>query len=264
MPPTTPHVGSEASARDAAATRPDQVMNATRLEKPAAQPARLLLAEHDRVFGAELSRALGRDGFTTDWVQWGCDLGPALRQARYECVLLDLELPDLAGEAALQAVRQVDPGQSVIVVSAQAGLMDRIRLLDLGADDHLTKPIDAAEVAARVRAVTRRTQRAQAAAVVLAHGPLCLQIDRRSATWHGREVPLTNMEYWLLETLVRRKQQVLSRAVLEEMLYGWGDETSSNTVEVYVHYLRRKFHRQLVRTVRGVGYQIGPEEALAG
>lgn len=240
-------------------------MNPTRLETPpSADPARLLLVEHDRAFGAELAGILGRTGYTTEWIQWGCDLGPALRQARYQCALLDLDLPDLPGEAALQAVRQVDPGLPVIVVTALGNVMDRIRLLDLGADDHLTRPVDAAEVAARVRAVTRRTQRAQAAAVVLVHGPLCLRVDHRSATWHGREVPLTNMEYWLLETLLRRKQQVLSRTVLEEMLYGWGDETSSNTVEVYVHYLRRKFHRQLVRTVRGVGYQIGPAEALVG
>jgi DNA-binding response OmpR family regulator len=161
-------------------------------------------------------------------------------------------------------VRSIDAASSVIVMTSRACVAERIRLLDLGADDHLTKPVDAGEVAARVRAVTRRMQRARSSAVLLEHGPLCLQVDRRSATWHGSEVPLTNMEFWLLETLVRRRQQVLSRTALEEMLYGWGDETSSNTVEVHVHHLRRKLDRRLIHTVRGVGYQIGREDELVG
>lgn len=225
---------------------------------------RLLLVEHDPQLGTELSQCLGRAGFRTDWIQWGCDLGPSLRRERYGCVLLGLDLPDLPAEAALQAVRGIDGAQSVIVITGRGCVAERIRLLDLGADDHLTKPVDGQEVAARVRAVTRRARRAQATSAALVHGPLWLQVDRRSATWHGREVPLTNMEFWLLETLVRRKQQVVSRAALEDMLYGWGDETCSNTVEVYVHHLRRKLDRRLIHTVRGVGYQIGPEHALDG
>jgi len=241
----------------------DQEMNSTRLESPGGA-VHLLLVEHDSQVGADLSQCLGRAGFRTDWIQWGCDLGPSLRRERYGCVLLGLDLPDLPAEAALQAVRGIDPAQSVIVITGQGSVTERIRLLDLGADDHLTKPVDAQEVAARVRAVTRRAQRAQASAATLVHGPLWLQVDRRSATWHGREVPLTNMEFWLLETLVRRKQQVVSRAALEDMLYGWSDATCSNTVEVYVHHLRRKFDRHLIHTVRGVGYQIGREHALDG
>lgn len=229
----------------------------------AARP-RLLVVESDREFGGLLTRALAHAGFALDWIHQGTDLGPALRQTRYDCVLLDTDLPDLPGEAALKLVRAIDAAQSVIVIASPGAAPDRIRLLDQGADDHVTRPADPGEVAARVRAVTRRAQRAQTAAVDLVHGPLRLRVDRRSATWNGQEVALTSMEFWLLETLMRRKHHVLSRHALEDMLYGWGEETSSNTVQVYVHHLRRKFHRQLVRTVRGAGYQIGTEDMLFG
>ncbi len=221
---------------------------------------RLLMVEDDELFGIALKKALGREGWAVDWVRLGRDLEPAMRSAEFDCILMDLNLPDLSGEAALAAVRARTPGQSVIVITARGGIMDRIRLLDLGADDYVTKPVDLDEVAARVRAVTRRAHSSQAAAE-LVHGPLHLHTDRRTATWHGNIVPLTNKEFWLLEILVRRKSQVHSRTRLEETLYGWGEETSSNTIEVYVHYLRRKFHRNLIRTIRGSGYQIGPEDA---
>ncbi len=220
---------------------------------------RVLLVEDDDLFGSAVQKALAREGWAVDWLQRGRDLDHAMRQADYDCLLLDLNLPDLSGEDALKAVRARSPGQSVIVMTARGSVTDRIRLLDLGADDFVPKPVDLDEVAARVRAVTRRAHHAPAAAE-LVHGPLRLHTDRRMATWHGRVVPLTNKEFWLLEILVRRKAQIHSRARLEESLYGWGEETASNTVEVYVHYPRRKFHKNLIRTIRGAGYQIGPED----
>jgi DNA-binding response OmpR family regulator len=140
--------------------------------------------------------------------------------------------------------------------------MDRITLLDLGADDYLVKPVDLEEVSARVRSVTRRAQSVQGGAAVLTHGPLKLQPARRSATWAGNVVALTNKEFWVLETLVRRKNQVLTRAQLEDALYGWGEEVDSNAIEVYIHFLRRKFHPLLIRTIRGAGYQLGPLESI--
>jgi two-component system response regulator QseB len=231
--------------------------------QPAGEPVRMLLAAADRSLGAELARALARCGLHTDRIHWGGDLRRALLDRGYHCVLLGCDLPDLPGEAALRMVRDLDATQSLIVITGPLDMAERIRLLDAGADDHLTLPIDAAEVAARVRAVLRRANGAHAAFVELVHGPLCLRLDRRSATWHGREVPLTGMEFWLLETLVRRKQQALSRSTLEELIYGWSEQTGSNTVEVHVHHLRRKFDRRLIRTLRGVGYQLGQAEDLA-
>ena len=125
-------------------------------------------------------------------------------------------------------------------------------------------PVDADELAARVRAAARRHRQSRDAAVVLQHGPLRLRLDRRTATWHDQDVSLTSMEFWLLETLARHRDQVLSRALLEELLYGWNGDTSSNTVEVYVHHLRRKLHPRIVRTVRGLGYQLGRADQLVG
>lgn len=221
---------------------------------------RILMVEDDVLFGGALNKALLRAGYAVDWIQSGSELVAAMRSAEYGCVMLDLNLPGLGGEDCLRALRERNPGLSAIVITARGGLIDRVRLLELGADDYLTKPVDLDEVTARVRAVTRRAQLAQSGgASVLRHGALTLQPARMTATWKGRLVPLTNREFWLLETLVRKKGQVLSRERLEEALYGWGDEVDSNAVEVYIHHLRRKFEPALIKTVRGLGYHLAAE-----
>ncbi|MEQ1686126.1 MAG: response regulator transcription factor [Burkholderiaceae bacterium] len=222
---------------------------------------RLLLVEDDALFGAALQKSLLRAGYAVDWIQAGSDLVGSMRSAEYDCVLLDLNLPGATGEECLARIRDRNAGLSVVVITASGGLMDRIRLLELGADDYLVKPVDLDEVNARLRAITRRARQAQGGSDVLAHGPLRLQPARRTATWNGQVVPLTNREFWLLETLVRKKNQILSRERLEETLYGWGEEIESNAVEVYIHHLRRKFSPSLIRTVRGLGYQLGAEPA---
>jgi DNA-binding response OmpR family regulator len=176
-------------------------------------------------------------------------------------VLLDLGLPDMQGETLLMGVRARSPGVPVIVITARGGVQDRVALLDIGADDYMIKPIDLDELAARLRAVLRRVATAADDLQETEHGALKLFPTRRYATWHGTVVPLTNKEYWLLESLVRRKNQIVTRAQLEEALYGWGEEVGSNTVEVYIHYLRRKFSSALIQTVRGVGYRLGTEGA---
>ena len=218
---------------------------------------RLLMVEDDFLFGTALHKSLLRAGYAVDWIQTAAAVSAALRSADYDCVLLDLNLPDGSGEDSLKRVRDRTPGLPVIAITARGGVLDRIRLLGLGADDYLVKPVDLAEVNARVRAVTRRTQQAQGGLGVLTHGALQLQPARRSATWMGKVVPLTNREFWLLETLVRKKNQILSRERLEETLYGWGEEIDSNAVEVYIHHLRHKFSPTLIKTERGLGYQLG-------
>lgn len=222
---------------------------------------RLLLVEDDALFGAALQKSLLRAGYAVDWIQAGSDLVGSMRSAEYDCVLLDLNLPGATGEECLARIRERSAGLSVVVITASGGLMDRVRLLELGADDYLVKPVDLDEVNARLRAITRRARQAQGGSDVLAHGPLRLQPARRTATWNGQMVPLTNREFWLLETLVRKKGQILSRERLEETLYGWGEEIESNAVEVYIHHLRRKFGASLIKTVRGLGYQLGAEAA---
>jgi DNA-binding response OmpR family regulator len=219
---------------------------------------RLLILEDDELFGSALQKSLMRSGYAADWIRSGEDLVAAMRSADYDCVMLDLNLPTTSGEDCLKQIRQRGAGSAIIVVTARGGLIDRLRLLEIGADDYLVKPVDLDEVNARVRAVTRRLQQSQGGTDALAHGPLRLQPSRRTATWNDKVVPLTNREYWLLETLVRRRDEIVSRARLEESLYGWGDEVDSNTVEVYIHHLRRKLGPALIKTVRGLGYQLAP------
>lgn len=220
---------------------------------------RLLVVEDDDLLGSALHKGLTRFGYAVDWIVKGADLEIAMRTHEYSCVLLDLGLPDIGGETLLKTIRAMSPGMSVVVLTARGGIQDRVALLDIGADDYMIKPIDMDELAARLRAVLRRASSSHEGRAEIEHGALKLFPARRMATWKDQPVPLTNKEYWLLETLLRKKNQVLTRAQLEEALYGWGEEIGSNAVEVYIHYLRRKFGTGLIQTVRGVGYQIGNE-----
>lgn len=217
---------------------------------------RVLVVEDDDLIGSAVHKSLVRNGYAVDWIRRGNDLALAMATHDYECVLLDLGLPDIGGEELLHTIRSRRPDISVVVMTARGGVQDRIRLLDIGADDYMIKPIDLDELAARMRAVMRRPRSSESGSGSLEHGALALYPSRQAATWRGEPMVLTNKEYWLLETLVRRKNQVLTRPQLEETLYGWGAEIGSNAVEVYIHFLRRKLGNELIQTVRGVGYQL--------
>jgi DNA-binding response OmpR family regulator len=219
---------------------------------------RLLVVEDDELLGSAVQKGLMRSGYAVDWIRTGADLAIAMRTHLYECVLLDLGLPDISGETLLKSIRMRDPGTSVIVMTARGGVQDRVALLDIGADDYMVKPIDLDELTARLRAVQRRRQTTSEGGAELEHGALKLYPSRRMATWRGEAVALTNKEYWVLETFMRKKSQILTRAQLEDALYGWGEEIGSNAVEVYIHYLRKKLGAGVVVTVRGaVGYISG-------
>ncbi|MDN8616096.1 response regulator transcription factor [Variovorax ginsengisoli] len=220
---------------------------------------RLLLVEDSELLGTAIQKGFVRSGYAVDWSRGGKDALSALASCEYDCVLLDLGLPDLGGDILLKIIRSRGIPVSVIVVTARGNIQDRVRLLDMGADDYMVKPLDLDEVASRVRAVLRRAPGRVPTSGEPEHGLLKLYPSHRMATWNGNVVPLTNKEFWLLEILVRRKSQVLSRSQLEEALYTFDAEVESNAVEVYVHYLRRKFSPELILTVRGVGYQLGPE-----
>lgn len=226
-------------------------------------PVRLLVIEDDDLLGAAIQKALTRSGHAVDWIRKGNDMAAAMHSHTYDAVLLDLGLPDVGGEVLLKHIRQHHPEVNVVVMTARGAVHDRVSLLDIGADDYMVKPIDLDEVAARLRAVARRTGATPGAGDVLEHGALRLTPSAFTATWFGETVQLTSKEYRVLETFVRRKNQVLSRAQIEEALYGWGEENCSNTVEVYVHFLRRKFGSGLIQTVRGLGYQLCPVSAMA-
>ncbi|MDR3370149.1 response regulator transcription factor [Rhodoferax sp.] len=219
---------------------------------------RLILVEDDKMLGEAVQTHLNRSGFAVDWVGCGNDFSEAVRGHHYDFVVLDLGLPDCNGEVLVNQVQQQQRRVPVIVVTARGSVFDRIKLLDLGADDFLVKPYDLDELTARIRSVLRRQPSDDADAGASVHGPLCLYPLRFSATWEGKPIPLTHREFWVLEVLVRRKNQVLTRAQIEEALYGWGEEVESNAIEVYIHMLRRKICPDLIHTVRGVGYQLAP------
>lgn len=222
---------------------------------------RLLLAEDDKHLGAAAKAGLAQEGHAVDWAQTGTEAVLALKTHQYDCFLLDLGLPDIPGESLLKAMRARNDSTPVIVITAKGQVQDRIEMLDVGADDYLVKPFDIDELAARMRAIVRRTTAPQDMGAELEYGPLKLSPSSRTATWHGEIVPLTNKEFWVLETFLRKKGRVLTRRQLEEALYGWGDEVESNAVEVYIHHLRRKFTPSLIHTIRGVGYQLGLDSA---
>jgi len=225
---------------------------------------RLLLVEDDTSVGAAARAGLIQHGMVCDWVLTAAAFEAAVVKHTYDCILLDLSLPDGNGRQLLDAVRRNGDATPVIVVTAQWQGESSINLLDSGADDYIVKPYDIRNLMARVRAVMRRARAPETGTgTSLVHGPLVLRVEGRVATWHGELVPLTKKEYWLLEAMLRQRGRVLSRAQLEEALYGWGEETESNTVEVYIHHLRRKFCNGLIVTIRGMGYQICSESVFA-
>jgi len=219
---------------------------------------RLLLAEDDMLLGEAVSRGLMQMGYAVDWLTSGERLRVAVKNYSYDCILLDLGLPDVAGDTCLQRLRQEKLNTPVIVITARDGKHDKIRVLDGGADDYLSKPFDLDELAARIRAVVRRgAERGEAELVVeFRSGPLSIHSASQAVRLAGESKVLTTKEFWLLETMVRHRHRIVTRQMLEERLYGWGDELTSNTIEVYVHQLRRKLGKELIKTVRGLGYRL--------
>ncbi len=215
---------------------------------------RLLLVEDDLMVGESVQKGLRQDGFAVDWVQDGEAAELALKNGIYDLVVLDLGLPRKDGIDVLSGLRAKENSVPVLILTARDAVPDRVRGLDRGADDYLVKPFDLDELAARVRALLRR--RAGRAEPLVRHGDLVLNPATHEASLAGTPLALSAREFALLEALLDRPGAVLSRAQLEERIYGWGEEIESNTVEVYVHSLRKKLGAGFIRNVRGVGYMI--------
>jgi len=224
---------------------------------------RLLLVEDDRMIGESLQRALRLEGYAVDWVRDAAAADSTLASERFDLVLLDLGLPPGAGTGAggpadglsvLRAARARHDATPVIVLTARDARGDRVAGLDAGADDYLVKPFELDELNARIRAVLRR-HAGRAEPLLSARGVTLDPATRRVAK-DGVAVSLSAREFAVLEALLAKPGAVLSRAQLEDRLYGWGEEIESNAVSVYVHQLRRKLGADFIRTVRGVGYFI--------
>jgi two-component system OmpR family response regulator/two-component system response regulator QseB len=226
---------------------------------------RLLLVEDDRMIGESLQRTLRLEGFAVDWVRDATAADSTLASERFDLVLLDLGLPRGGassgpgdGLAVLQALRARRDATPVIVLTARDARGDRVAGLDAGADDYLVKPFEFDELNARIRAVLRRhVGRAQP---LLSHGGVTLDPAQRRVTRAGAPVVLSAREFAVLEALLIRPGAVLSRAQLEDRLYGWGEEIESNAVSVYIHQLRKKLGADFIRNVRGVGYFVADGE----
>jgi two-component system response regulator QseB len=219
---------------------------------------RLLLVEDDAMIGAAAREGLRQEGHAVDWVRDGAQAEAAAANGVYDLVLLDLGLPRRDGLSVLRNLRAKHNEVPVLVITARDAVADRVAGLDAGADDYLVKPFDFDELAARVRAVLRR--RAGRTSAVLHVGELEIDTAARQVRWKGRDVGLSAREYALLEALADRPGAFLSRAQLEERLYGWEEEIGSNAVEVHIHALRRKLDPALIRNVRGLGYGLAKDE----
>ena len=215
---------------------------------------RVLVAEDDPMIGRAVESGLRASGYAADWVCDGVEAGLALSGGGYDAALLDLGLPRRDGLEILKALRREHKDLPVLIITARDAVQDRIAGLDSGADDYLVKPFSLDELLARMRAVIRR--RAGRASPEIRYGALLVDPVRRTVSFRDKPVELSAREFALLEALLQEPGAVVSRASLEEAVYGWGEEVESNSVEVHLHNLRRKLAPELIRNLRGVGYRV--------
>jgi DNA-binding response OmpR family regulator len=218
---------------------------------------RILIVEDDAALGSSTARGLELEGFAVEWRQDGTGAEAAMVSQRFDAIVLDLGLPGASGEELLRRWREAGNVTPVLVLTARGFVLDRVRVLNLGADDYLVKPFDLLELSARLRALYRR-QNGQTT-LNLEFGSLMLSHNEHCAMFNGTRVDLTKREHRILETFLRNRDRVLSRRQLEDALYGWGEVVESNAIEVHIHNLRRKLSRTLIQTVRGSGYRLNQE-----
>lgn len=220
---------------------------------------RLLLVEDDAMIGAGIRTGLRQQGYSVDWVRDGEAAELATKTTPYDAILLDIGLPKKTGLELLTHWRKQKSSVPVLIITARDAVSDRIAGLDAGADDYLVKPFDLDELAARLRALLRR--HSGRATPIIEHGALTLDPATHLVTLDGSPISLSAREFALLHSLLENPGVPLSRAQLEDRLYGWEEEIGSNAVEVYIHSLRRKLGNEWVRNVRGVGYLVPRQPA---
>lgn len=216
---------------------------------------RILLIEDDTLIGNGLKMGLPAMGFAVDWFKEGPLGMQALESATYDAAILDLGLPGMDGLDVLKQWRAAGRDVPVLILTARDAISQRVEGLNLGADDYLGKPFDLDEVAARLRALVRR--RLGVTSHQLSHGAVSFDPQTRTVSLNGQPVALGQKEVMLVELLLLNRQSVLSRSAIEEKIYPWGEEVSSNSVEVLVHRIRRKLGSGFIKTVHSVGYTLG-------
>lgn len=215
---------------------------------------RILLIEDDEMIGEAVCTGLRRQGETVDWMRDAHSAEAALAGGEFDVVLLDLGLPQGDGLSLLRRARQRGLAAPVMILTARDAVSDRIGGLDSGADDYLIKPFHLGELAARMRALTRRA--AGRSAPLIEHGGVSLDPAKHEVRVAGEPVNCSPREFAILHALMERPGQVWSRAQLEERIYGWDDERDSNAIEVHLHHLRRKLPPEYIVNLRGVGWHL--------
>lgn len=222
---------------------------------------RLLFLEDDTALGSAIATSLRQHGHVVDWFTQGAEAHHALSSTDYDALVLDLGLPDGDGVGWLKRWRSNGIKTPVLILTARDGLDDRINGLDSGADDYLIKPIAIDELAARLRAMLRRSH--GKTQTVWTHADLEHDPSTKVTRWQKNVIELTRREINLLETFLMNPTKIWSKSELQSKLYDWGDsEPDSNALEVHIHHLRKKIHPKIVRNIRGVGYVLGSESVL--
>ena len=215
---------------------------------------RVLLVEDDEMIGRGLVQALGDAGIAVDWAKTGGEGEVALADNAYSVALLDLMLPEQSGMELLKNLRQRRAQVPVIIISARDGIEDRLAGLDHGADDYLVKPFDIRELISRIHALMRR--RAGQPSSQLKCGDIELDLDTHEASFRGKSHNLPRKEFALLHALVENPGMIWSKHKLEERIYGWNQEVESNAVEVLIHYIRKRFGKEIIKNMRGAGWKV--------
>ena len=215
---------------------------------------RILLIEDDELLGNGVCDGLRLYGYTVDWVKDGIAGERALKDESFDAAILDLNLPKQSGYKLLENVRNAGITTPVLILTARETVEDRVKGLDLGADDYIVKPFDLDELCARLRALQRRFSARSAPQIQ--HGELTLDPASHIVTYQDEIITMPRREFALLQKLLENTGRVLSREYLTQTLYGWEDDVDSNALEVHIHNLRKKFGMNFIRTIRGVGYMI--------
>lgn len=215
---------------------------------------KLLIVEDDLLLQEGLAIALGNEGYALDCAGSAAQGDALLQSGEYSLVILDLGLPDKDGATLLSQWRRSGVSTPVLILTARDALEDRVSGLDAGADDYLVKPFAVAELHARVRALIRRYQ--GHSDNLLQHDDITLNLQTQQVLLQGQPVEVTPKEFALLTRLMMRINQTVHRETLQQDIYSWQDDPSSNTLEVHIHNLRRKLGKTRIRTVRGVGYRL--------
>lgn len=222
---------------------------------------RILLVEDDKLIGDGIQMGLSKMGFTVDWFTDGQTGQDALFSAPYDAVILDLGLPKKDGLDVLSFWRQKKSETPVLILTARDAIEQRVEGLQKGADDYLCKPFALAELAARLQALIRRNH--GHVEETLSFGDVVLYPAAQKVTKSGQEINLTVKEVAILELFLLSKNKVMTRELIQEKLYSWNDDVSSNTVDVYIHNLRRKLGNKIIQTVYGMGYKLGDDNEKA-